>query len=40
MEIKCYLNKYTIKNNYTLSLISDIIEKIDIKKVITKLDLW
>ena len=35
-----YLNKWTIKNNYPLPLISDIIENIDTKKVFTKLDLW
>ena len=35
-----YLNKWTIKNNYTLPLISDIVENIDTKKVFNKLDLW
>ena len=34
-----YLNKWTIKNNYPLSLISDIIENIGTKKVFTKMDL-
>jgi len=34
-----YLNEWTIKNNYSLPLISDIIENIGIKKVFTKLDL-
>jgi len=34
-----YLNKWTIKNNYFLPLISDIIENIGMKKVFTKLDL-
>jgi len=34
-----YLNKWTIKNNYPLSLISDIIENIGTKKMFTKLDL-
>ena len=34
-----YLNKWTIKNNYPLSLISDIIENIGMKKVFTKIDL-
>ena len=34
-----YLNEWTIKNNYTLPLISDIIENIGTKKVFTKLDL-
>jgi len=32
-----YLNEWTIKNNYLLPLISDIIENIRIKKVFTKL---
>ena len=35
-----YLNKWTVKNNYPLSLISDIIENIGTKKVFTKIDLW
>ena len=34
-----YLNEWTIKNNYPLPLISDIIESIDIKKVFTKMNL-
>ena len=34
-----YLNEWTIKNNYPLPLISDIIENINTKKVFTKLDL-
>ena len=34
-----YLNKWTIKNNYPLSSISDIVENIGTKKVFTKLDL-
>ena len=34
-----YLNEWTIKNNYPLSLISDIVENIGMKKVFTKLDL-
>ncbi len=34
-----YLNEWTIKNNYPLSLISNITENIDTKKVFTKLDL-
>ena len=33
-----YLNEWTIKNNYSLSLILDIIENIGIK-IFTKLDL-
>ena len=35
-----YLNEWTTKNNYPLSLISDIVENIGTKKVFTKLDLW
>ena len=35
-----YLNKWTVKNNYSLSLILDIIENISIKKVFIKIDLW
>jgi len=34
-----YLNEWTIKNNYTLPLILDIIENIGTKKLFTKLDL-
>jgi len=34
-----YLNKWTIKNNYPLPLISDVVENIGIKKVFTKMDL-
>jgi len=34
-----YLNKWTIKNNYPLPLISDIIENIGTKKVFMKMDL-
>ena len=34
-----YLNEWTIKNNYSLPLISDIVENIGIKKVFTKLNL-
>ena len=34
-----YLNEWTIKNNYPLSLISDIVENIGMKKVFTKMDL-
>jgi len=34
-----YLNEWTIKNNYPLPLISDIIENISTKKVFTKLNL-
>ena len=34
-----YLNEWTVKNNYLLPLISDIIENISIKKVFTKIDL-
>jgi len=34
-----YLNKGTIKDNYTLLLISDLIDTIGMKKVFTKMDL-
>ena len=34
-----YLNKWTVKNNYPLLLISDIIENIRTKRVFTKMDL-
>jgi len=34
-----YLNKWIVKNNYLLSLISDIVENIGIKKVFMKIDL-
>jgi len=34
-----YLNKWTVKNNYPLPLILDVIENIGIKKIFTKMDL-
>jgi len=34
-----YLNEWTVKNNYSLPLISDIVENIGIKKVFIKMDL-
>jgi len=34
-----YLNEWTIKNNYSLSLILDIVKNIGTIKVFTKLDL-
>jgi len=34
-----YLNEWTIKNNYPLPLISDVIKNIGTKKVFTKMDL-
>ena len=34
-----YLNKRTVKNNYLLPLISDLINTIEIKKMFTKMDL-
>ena len=34
-----YLNEWTVKNNYPLSLISDIVENIGTKRVFTKMDL-
>jgi len=33
-----YLNKWTIKDNYPLSLISDVLENIGTKRVFTKID--
>jgi len=35
-----YLNEWAIKNNYSLPLISDILENIGTKKIFTKMDLW
>ena len=35
----CSLNKQTIKNNYPLPLITDLIDNIGSKKVFTKMDL-
>jgi len=34
-----YLNEWTVKNNYSLPLISDMLENIGIKKIFTKMDL-
>ena len=34
-----YLNEWTVKNNYPLPLISDVIENIGTKKVFMKIDL-
>jgi len=34
-----YLNKWTIKNNYPLPLISDVVENIGTKRVFIKMDL-
>jgi len=34
-----YLNEWTIRNNYPLPLISDIVENIGTKKVFTKMNL-
>ena len=34
-----YLNEWTIKNNYSLPLISDVLENIGTKKLFTKMDL-
>ena len=34
-----YLNEWTIKNNYSLPLISDVLENIGMKKMFTKMDL-
>jgi len=35
----CSLNKQTVKNNYPLPLITDLIDNIGNKKVFTKIDL-
>ena len=34
-----YLNEWTVKNNYPLPLILDVLENIGMKKVFTKMDL-
>ena len=34
-----YLNEWTIKNNYPLPLISNVLENIEMKKIFTKMDL-
>ena len=34
-----YLNEWTIKNNYPLPLISDVLKNIGTKKILTKIDL-
>ena len=36
----CNLNKQTIKNNYLLPLITDLIDNMGSKRVFTKIDLW
>jgi len=35
----CSLNKQTVKNNYLLPLIMDLIDNMESKKVFTKIDL-
>ena len=35
-----YINSGTVKNSYSLLLISDLIDMVESKKVFTKLDLW
>ena len=35
----CYLNKYTVKNNYPHSLISQLIDKLKEVKMFAKMDL-
>ena len=35
-----YLNEWTVKNNYSLPLILDMIENIGTKKVFIKMDFW
>jgi len=34
------LNKQTIKNNYSLPLITDLVDSMGNKRVFTKIDLW
>ena len=34
-----YLNEWMVKNNYPLPLISDVLENIGMKKLLTKMDL-
>ena len=36
----CSLNKQTIKNNYPLPLITDLIDNMESKRVFTKMNLW
>ena len=36
----CNLNDQTVKNNYLLSLIIDLIDNMESKQVFTKIDLW
>ena len=36
----CSLNDQTVKNNYPLLLITDLIDNIGSKRVFTKIDLW
>ena len=36
----CYLNEWTIKNNYPLLLISQLVDKLKGCKLFTKMDLW
>ena len=34
-----YVNKFTVKNSYSLPLISDLVDNMDTKRVFTKMDL-
>ena len=36
----CYLNEWTVKNNYPLLLISQLVDKLKGCKLFTKMDLW
>ena len=36
----CNLNNQTVKNNYPLPLITDLINNMGSKRVFTKMDLW
>jgi len=35
----CYVNKFTVKNSYSLPLISDLVDNMGTKRVFTKIDL-
>ena len=36
----CRLNKQTVKNNYPLPLIMDLVDSMGNKRIFTKMDLW
>jgi len=39
MQDYCHINQWTIKNRYPLPLIADILDRVEKRKVFTKLDL-